>query len=101
MMLGYYLELAIRSLRRNVALTALVIAAVGAGIGASMTLLTTLMAMSGNPIPDKSSRLFTAQIDAWGPESRWSTWSARPIMGVTYRDAMALMKEPMGTRKAV
>src|SRR5665213_3057542 len=101
MMLGYYLELAIRSLRRNVALTALVIAAVGAGIGASMTLLTTLVAMSGNPIPDKASKLFTAQIDAWGPESRWSASWVHPIMGVTYRDAMALMKAPVGPRKTL
>jgi hypothetical protein len=32
-MLGYYLELAIRSLSRNVVLTTLMVAAVGVGIG--------------------------------------------------------------------
>ncbi len=63
---GYYFELAIRSLRRNVALTALMIGAVGVGIGTSMTALTALRSMSADPIPEKSARLFTPQLDAWG-----------------------------------
>jgi hypothetical protein len=41
-MSGYSFELAIRSLRRNFMLTALMVAAVGVGIGTSMTMLTTL-----------------------------------------------------------
>ncbi|MEJ0008810.1 MAG: hypothetical protein WDM77_21215 [Steroidobacteraceae bacterium] len=65
-MLGYYLHLAVRSLRRNPALTALMIAAIGVGIGASMTMLTNLRVMTGDPIPDKSSQLFAPQIDVWG-----------------------------------
>ena len=69
-MVGYYLHLAISSLRRNVMLTVLTVMAVGAGIGASMTMLTTLRAMSGNPIPEKSSQLFVPLIDVWGPDSR-------------------------------
>ena len=52
-MIGYYLHLALRTLRRNIVLTSLIIAAVGVGIGAYMTVLTVLMAMSGDPIPDK------------------------------------------------
>ena len=66
-MFGYYLQLALRSLKRNVMLTALMIAAIGVGIGASMTTLTVFRAMSGDPIPRKSSRLFAVQIDNWGP----------------------------------
>ena len=38
--LGYYVNLAPRSLRRNPALTALMIAAIGVGIGTSMTMVT-------------------------------------------------------------
>jgi hypothetical protein len=38
-----------------VVLTTLMVAAVGVGIGTSMTVLTTLMAMSGNPIPARSA----------------------------------------------
>ena len=48
-MVGYYLDRAIRSLRRKVMLTVLTVMAVGAGIGASMTMLTTWRAMSGSP----------------------------------------------------
>jgi len=38
-MFGYYFNLALRSLRRNVVLTALMIAAIGVGIGAAAVLL--------------------------------------------------------------
>jgi putative ABC transport system permease protein len=54
-MLAYYLELAVRSLRRNIPLMVLLVMVVGFGIGASMTVLTTLRAMAIDPIPDKSS----------------------------------------------
>ncbi len=69
-MLGYYMALAVRSLRRNVTLTTLMIAAIGIGIGAAMTSLTVLRAMAADPIPEKSSQLFTPQIDVWGPVTR-------------------------------
>ena len=55
-MLSYYLSLAFRSLKRSVVLTVLVIAAIGVGIGASMTTLTVFRAMDSDPIPQKSSR---------------------------------------------
>ena len=69
-MSAYYFQLAVRSLRANVALTVLIIAAVAVGIGATMTVFTVLLAMSGDPIPAKSSQLFAPQIDVWGPSSR-------------------------------
>ena len=59
-MFTYYLTLALRSLRRNVVLTVLMIAAIGVGIGASMTTLTVFRAMAGDPIPRKSRQLFAA-----------------------------------------
>jgi putative ABC transport system permease protein len=48
-MFSYYFKLALRSLRRNVVLTSLMIAAIGVGIGASMTTLTVFRAMAGDP----------------------------------------------------
>jgi putative ABC transport system permease protein len=100
-MLGYYSELAIRSLRRNVVLTTLMVAAVGVGIGTSMTVLTTLMAMSGNPIPDKSKRLFAPQIDNWGVKLHRSASDAEfvPIQ-LSYRDVTAFMSAHVGVRQA-
>jgi len=96
---AYSLELAIRSLRRNVVLTALMIAAIGVGIGASMTMLTTLIAMSSNPIPDKSSQLFVPQIDVLGGATRQHNINYVPRL-LPYRDAMALKKLHPGTRQA-
>ncbi len=88
-MLGYYLELAFRSLRRNVALTGLVVAVVGFGIGASMTVLTTLRALTLDPIPGKSAQLFVPLINNGRP---------RPDQ-VTYSDAMSLMKAHQALRQ--
>ncbi|HEY0747857.1 MAG TPA: hypothetical protein VGD63_14250, partial [Steroidobacteraceae bacterium] len=69
-MFTYYFGLALRSLKRNIVLTVLMIVAVGVGIGASMTTLTVFRAMDGDPIPQKSRQLFAVQIDNWGPASK-------------------------------
>jgi len=62
-MLVYYLDLARRSLKRNLALTILMIVAIAFGVGASMTTLTVLHALSGDPIPGKSHVLHYVQLD--------------------------------------
>jgi len=103
-MLGYYLQMAVRSLRRNVALTALMVVAVGVGIGASMTALTALRSMSADPIPDKSGRLFTPQLDIWGPQRNQPDSGGngdRLPTGLTYRDAVAFMNAHKAARQAV
>ncbi len=50
-MFNYYLQLALRSLKRNVVLTVLMVAAIGVGIGASMTTLTVFRAMDARSDP--------------------------------------------------
>lgn len=62
-MFTYYLDLALRSLRRNKALTALMVLAIALGIGASMTTLTVLHVLSGDPLPGKSAQLYYPQVD--------------------------------------
>jgi putative ABC transport system permease protein len=100
-LLSYYIELAIRSLKRNVALTALVVAAVGIGIGTCMTEFSVMYVLLGNPLPDKSARLVVPQIDAWGPDSRDTpTGGAVELPDqLTYRDAMALMQAHKALRQ--
>ena len=100
-MMGYYLQLAMRTLRRNVVLTSLIIAAVGVGIGAYMTVLTVFIAMSGDPIPDKSTVLFVPQIDSWGPASRppGTAGSIQLPDQFTYRDATGLMQARAARRQ--
>jgi putative ABC transport system permease protein len=66
-MFRYNMKLALKSMRRNVILTALMIAAIGVGIGISMTTMTVYYMMSGNPIPAKSDVLFAVTLDSWSP----------------------------------
>ena len=62
-MLGYYFFLALRSLRRTRMLTALMVLAIAVGIGASMTTLSVMFLLSGDPLPAKSGKLFFPQAD--------------------------------------
>jgi len=62
-MFGYYLELALLSLKRNRMLTALMVLAIAVGIGASMTTLTVMHVLSGDPLPGKSGHVFFPQVD--------------------------------------
>lgn len=98
-MLAYYFRLALRSFRRNKILTALMVIAIGLGIGASMTTLTVFHVLSGDPIPQKSDRLFAVQVDP------------RPMLGyqageepedqVTRFDGEALLRERQAKRQAL
>jgi putative ABC transport system permease protein len=91
-MLAYYFDLGLRSLRRNAVLTILLVTAIGVGIGASMTTLTVFRAMSGDPIPRKSSQLFVPQIDSQGPNGDGERTEDHLPDRLTYIDAMAFMK---------
>lgn len=101
-MFGYYLRLALRSLRRNVVLTLLMIAAVGVGIGASMTTLTVFRAMDGDPIPGKSAQLFAPQIDNWGPENQSGAGTGPDHLQslLSYADVTNLMNAHAGHRQS-
>ena len=89
-MFGYYLDLALRSLKRNPVLTGLMITAIGFGIGTSMTSLSVSRAMSGDPIPGKSQQLFMVQIDSWGPDKRGERNEDGLDENLSYIDAMGL-----------
>jgi putative ABC transport system permease protein len=62
-MFTYYLDLARRSFRRNLALTVLMVVAIAFGVGASMTTLTVLHVLAADPIPGKSHKLYRVQIE--------------------------------------
>ena len=89
-MFGYYLNLALRSLRRNPVLTGLMIAAIGFGIGTSMTSLSVSQAMAGDPLPEKSHQLFMVQIDSWGPDKRGERNEDGLDENMSYIDAVGI-----------
>lgn len=99
-MFTYYLDLARRSLRRNVALTALMIVAIAFGVGASMTTLTVLHVLSADPIPGKSRQLYYVQLDpqkAAGyvpgkePETQVTRFDAETLVRAARADRQAMM----------
>lgn len=94
-MFTYYLQLGLRSLRRNPMLTALMVMAIGFGVSASMITYSVFRAVSGNPIPEKSSQLFVPQIDSWGPGLNEK---GEPPGALNYVDAMALMRAHQSSR---
>ncbi|MBV2209893.1 MAG: ABC transporter permease [Thermomonas sp.] len=94
-MFGYYLTLALRSFKRNRVLTSLMVLIIAFGVSASMTSWSVFRAVSGDPIPWKSSRLFIPQIDNWGPNGR--SRDGEPPQAMSYIDAMALMRDHKAT----
>ena len=100
-MLSYYLRLALASMRRTPVLTALMVLALGLGIGAFMTTFTVYYLMSGDPIPHKSDMLFAVQLDNWDP-NRPPTESAKDVEPqLTWRDGLNLMQaDTPATRQA-
>ena len=98
-MLTYYLDLARRSLRRNVALTALMIVAIAFGVGASMTTLTVMHVLSADPIPGKSHQLYFVQLDP--QKANNYTPGKEPPEQMTRRDAEALVRAKKATHQAI
>jgi putative ABC transport system permease protein len=98
-MFTYYFGLGLRSLRQNAVLTGLMIAAIAVGIGACMTALTVFRAMSGDPIPQKSSQLFAPQIDNWGPDQHHGVSPDRLEPQLSYIDVLGLMQAHAARRE--
>ena len=96
-MFGYYLDLALRSLKRNKVLTALMVLAIAVGIGASMTTLTVMHLLSGDPLPGRSGKLYYAQVDDNPEHGDYS----EPLDKLTYQSAMDLWSARQADRQAI
>jgi len=97
-MFVHNLRLGARSLRKNPVLTALMVMAIGFGVAASMITYAVFRAVSGDPIPQKSSQLFVPLIDNRGPQYNLE---GEPPNALTYTDAVALMKAHRAKRQTV
>ena len=96
-MLGYYFFLALRSLRRTRMLTALMVLAIAVGIGASMTTLSVMFLLSGDPLPAKSGKLFFPQLDP----STGATLRHTPMDLLDYTSAHDLWQAHRAPRQAM
>ena len=100
-MFGYYLDLALRSLKRNPVLTTLMILALALGIGATITTLTVLKLLSGDPLPQKSTQLFYPQLDPYPKDQPFSRSGKKLPWLMSYVDAMNLLHARKAARQAV
>ena len=96
-MFGYYLQLAFQSLRRSRALTFLMILAIAVGIGASMTTLTVMHILSGDPLPGRSGQIFYPQVDADPTRDD----SKEPLDLMDYRSGFDLWSAHRADRQAL
>ncbi len=99
-MLGYYIQLALRSFRRTPGLTALMAGAIAFGIAACIVTLTVYHTMSGNPIWWKNNSLYAVTMDSWDPNQSYD--AAHPKLApdmLTYRDATYLYGSNIPERK--
>lgn len=98
-MFSYYFKLGLRSLRRNPALTALMVLTLAIGVAASVSTLTILHMMSGDPIPHKSGRLFVPIFEV-GPLEGYDPKDKKERENqMTYQDVVNLLKSPAGVRR--
>lgn len=90
-MLGYYLKLAARSLRRNPGITSLMVLAIALGISVCVMMLTVYHGMSSNPIWWKNDRLYAVTLDSWDvQEPADDERPDLPPEQLTYNDAAAV-----------
>jgi putative ABC transport system permease protein len=97
-MFSYYFFLGIRSLRRNPALTALMVLTLAIGVAASVSTLTILHVMSGDPIPHKSDRLFAPILDN-GPKEGYTPGGKPNDHQLTYKDVVNFLASKQGERR--
>jgi putative ABC transport system permease protein len=98
-MFAYYLDLALRSFRRHKALTALMVLAIALGIGASMTTLTVLHVLSGDPLPGRSAHLYYPQLDP--RDMNGYQPGGEPPGQVSWIDGMNLLHAKRADRQAL
>ena len=95
-MLLYNVRIALKSLRRNPVLTAVIIGGIALGICASTTFTTVRHMFARDPLPGKSGKLFYVRMDNWDPHTPYPTNPNSPGEAIptqiSYRDAMALMR---------
>ena len=97
-MWSYYVALALRSNRRNKALTALVVVLLAFGVAACMVSYAVFRATTSDPLPSKSSRLYVPLVDNMGPSY---SDQGEPYWALSYIDAVALWRAHEAHRLAL
>ena len=101
-MFSYHLRLALKSLRRNPVIAALMISAIALGVGMCITTLTVFRLMSGNPIEHRNEVLYAVTLDSWDPDQpKDEEHPELPPPELTWRDAMAMLESDIPSRAVI
>lgn len=101
-MLTYNLRLALKSLRRTPGIAALMIGAIGLGVGVCVTTMTVWRLMLSNPIEHRNDVMYSVTLDNWDPNQPiFENSPELPPHQLTYRDAKAMFESDIPTRKVM
>ena len=98
-MLTYHLQTALKSLRRNPVLTALLISGIALGICVSTAFVTLRHMYTQDPLPGKSDKVFYVRLDTWGKDQPYNGEEGGIPDQITYRDARGLLRSPIPRRQ--
>lgn len=95
-MLGYHLFIAWRSLRRTPWHSLLVMAGIALGVAVATLFSTIHHTYARDPIPAKSSVLYSVRLDNWDPQKAY--FDGIPQL-ITYQDMIGIMKSDIPVRQ--
>jgi putative ABC transport system permease protein len=94
----YQLKTALLSIKRNPFIAGLLACAIAIGVAMSTASLAVYTIYLGNPIPNKSERLFYVQLDSWSVgENPVPSDPRSPPLQITYRDMVGIMQSHIPT----
>lgn len=100
-MLLHNLRIAWKSLKRNRALSVLIVTGIALGVAVSTTFATVRHSYAKDPIPTRSDVLYYVRLDSWDPLKPYpGADSTLPPTQVTYRDMAAIMKSDIPRRQS-
>lgn len=99
-MLSYHLQNALRSLRRNPILTALLVGGIAVGISVSTAFVALRHMYQQDFLPGKSDRVLFVRLDSWTTDHAFNPEDPDSVPDqLTYRDARALLRSPLPRRQ--
>jgi putative ABC transport system permease protein len=100
-MLLHNLRIAWKSLKRNRALSVLIVTGIALGVAVSTTFATVRHSYAKDPIPSKSDVLYYVRLDSWDPLKPYPGADATlPPTQLTYRDMTEIMKSDIPRRQS-
>ncbi|HEX7708676.1 MAG TPA: ABC transporter permease [Thermoanaerobaculia bacterium] len=95
----YQIKTALKSLRRNPILTALLIGGIALGICIATTFVTLRHMYMRDALSQKKDQVFYVRLDSWGQDSSLDQFPGGIPNQITYPDARGLMSSPVPVRQ--